>query len=374
MVVHRHDRWAAALGAACVLAIGSAIPPSMAQSADVPTVSRLKIQVSPIADLHYYVRALAAKPNDVKPPEGFERAVEAARAMDAELKHIFLAWGLVEGPLPDCRTAAELAERFRGLPEKHEFREILRSSMFFRTTIELRKTAVVLGEALVEVEGRFLASVWPDHKTVLDRALERIQAQLKPKEEACLTDIIDHLGIDDPVLYLPVYLVAELPVPGSVTIPWKGGAVSYIGVEHFDGTQLYEMILREATNILGILGGTGAFQREFREELEALALSPNDDGVRDVTRTVLYVQAGATVRRMIDPAHRDVGETSGYYTGAGRIAADAIRPAWKTYLAGESTRKEAVARLMRSIQATLLTTPPEPVRGDPPIGPSPGGG
>jgi len=351
------------------LPVFAAAQSSNMPAAGPPTVSRLRIQVSPVADLHFYVRSLAAGKADSSPPEGFERAVEAARNLDAELKHIFLAWGLVEGSLPDFQSAGALAKAFEALPEAHTFREVIGPSMSFSSTIELRKHAVALGEALAEVEGRFLSTVWPKHKAILDRALEGIQTQLAPKEAACLSDIIERLGIDDPIIYLPVFLITGIPDPGAVTNPWRGGGVSYVGVENFPGTQLYETILHEVTHTLVILGGQSAFQRTFREQLQQLSLSPNDDGVRDVPRAILFIQTGATVRRLIDPAHRDRGETSGYYNGMGRMAVEAIRPAWQRYLDGESTREQAVARLARSLQTTLLTTPPRQ-----PVGPSPGGG
>jgi hypothetical protein len=62
----------------------------------------------------------------------------------------------------------------------------------------------------------------------------------------------------------------------------------------------------------------------------------------------MFVQAGETIRRLVDPKHEHVGVVSHYYDKV-RAVADVELPAWKDYLDGKSTRAEALEKIVAGV-------------------------
>jgi hypothetical protein len=87
--------------------------------------------------------------------------------------------------------------------------------------------------------------------------------------------------------------------------------------------------------------------------------------VHDFVHTVMFVQAAGTVRRVLDPSHKDYGDVRGYYARVGR-AATVVVPAWRGYLDGKSTREEALTKIVAGFSAGL----PKKEKGDPKAAPS----
>ncbi len=67
----------------------------------------------------------------------------------------------------------------------------------------------------------------------------------------------------------------------------------------------------------------------------------------------MFVQAAGTVRKVLDPGHKDYGDTAGYYPKVPRATA-VVRPAWEAYLRGEISRDAALERIAAGFaQATI---------------------
>jgi hypothetical protein len=67
--------------------------------------------------------------------------------------------------------------------------------------------------------------------------------------------------------------------------------------------------------------------------------------VHDFVHTVMFVQAAGSVRRVLDPGHKDYGDVKGYYARVGR-AGTVVVPAWRDYLDGKIDREAALARIV----------------------------
>ena len=71
---------------------------------------------------------------------------------------------------------------------------------------------------------------------------------------------------------------------------------------------------------------------------------------RDAPHTLMFVQAAATVRRTIDPAHQDYGDVSGYYAKF-PVVAKLVRDAWTRHLDGQLDRGAALDAIADGLAA-----------------------
>ena len=389
--------------AAAILATLGAVASTSATSSDpgtangsAPAAMRFEIATKPFVDLHFYVRSLAASKAprpEVADVPGLAEAVQAARDLDAELQSP-LAWGYVEGLLGDCATARE------GTLAMAKTRKTV--EMLGAKNIELRTGAMKLAAALEKAEPAFLEKVWPAHKKAIAEAKERITKGFDGKEGACLADVAKHLGLPSGERTIPVRLVYEEPFPGAVTHRKPGGGgVCFVSVKDVEGTQLLESVLHEATHALDVLGRPAPGEEKARESpsekgaekdpeegsdggtekppkkaseepaepvderaaenpelsvldllrarLERAGFSRRDPEWRNVPHTLMFVQAGETIRRIVDPKHEHYGVTAKYYDKV-RAIADVELAAWTAYLDGKTSREAALEKILASIR------------------------
>ncbi|WP_197041564.1 hypothetical protein [Chondromyces apiculatus] len=310
----------------------------------------MEVQTNPLIDLHFFVRAIAS--GDAPSPgiAALDEAAKVARELETELGSP-LGWGLLEGNLPAARSAAELVDVFGRLPERFELRLTGKS-------IAPRAGAVRFARALLAAEEAFLAQVWPRHQEALTRASGALARTLAPRERACFDFIHQHLGLELPAEPLPVALVAQGPRPQGFTFRRPGGrTLSVIAVEGRPELLVLETVLHEAIHALEVhSGGRGSALDQLRARLGAGGVTDADPLSREAIHGLIFIQAGETVRRLVDPSHRHYGEVAGVYAKAQRSASVEL-PIWKDYLDGKLTRDAAIERIATEL---LAKHPPAP--------------
>jgi hypothetical protein len=223
-------------------------------------------------------------------------------------------------------------------------------------TIAIRQPVLAFLRAYARLEPAFQKDVWPQHKAALEAAHRRLHEELVPRQAACFDYILKRLGMEDPRLDIPVYLVAEAPYPGGFTHRRRGrGGVCFVGVEHAGGSLLLEVVLHEASHALDIatLDQDTAFQ-QLRAGLKQAGHDPRSPIYRDVPHTLLFYQAAETVRRLLAPGHKHYGDAIGYYAKVPQ-AIQAVRPAWDDYLDGKIARDAALKRILSQFTADATT-------------------
>jgi hypothetical protein len=317
-----------------------------AQVGQVPVEGlRLEIAVRPFLDLYFHVRTLASSKEPAPEFAGFAEAVAAARALDAEFGGP-LGWGLVEGLLADCANAKEATAALAGVKETVSLRS--------GKTVELRTGALRLAAALEQAELAFQERVWPEHQRAIEAARARIEKDFGAKAGECLAHAARSLGLSLEARAIPLRLVHALPAPGAVTQRTSGGAVCFVGVRSFEGTLLFESILHEATHVLDLATPLSSSVLEtLRARLEQAGFARADREWRDVPHTLMFVQAGETIRRLVDGKHEHYGVASGYYARVGAIA-DLELAAWREHLDGKATRAEALERIVAGAGAARV--------------------
>jgi hypothetical protein len=144
--------------------------------------------------------------------------------------------------------------------------------------------------------------------------------------------------------------VAEAPWPQGVTHRRPDGSgVCFVGLNGVQGTQFLETILHESTHALDVAAqGEGGVLDELRARLEKLGYTPRDRELRDAPHTLMFVQAGETVRRLIDPEHKHYGDVAGYYPKVERVARIELR-IWREHLDGKLTRAQALEQIVAEV-------------------------
>jgi hypothetical protein len=318
------------------LALGAAAP-SPAPAAPPPAI---EIHVDPFADMHSWVRRLAEVKGELPAVPGLPEAVEAVRALDAQLGR-GLDWELVDSPVTRVESAEGFAKLASGFPET--------KTLLGGKAVRLREGALRLAEAYRKLEKPFLKTVWPRHREAVEIAAATLRRDFLPRAPALYEDLKKSLDLPVPSHPIPVYLVAEGQFPGAVTYRAPGGAVCIVAANMAAGTQWLEAVLHETIHALDITA-EGSVLDDLRGRLEQLDPPGSPREVHDFVHTVMFVQAAGTVRRVIDPAHKDYGDVNGYYPKVPRATAVVV-PAWRAYLAGEVSREAALARIAAGFAA-----------------------
>lgn len=307
--------------------------------ADPPKTSEappiLDLRINPLMDLHYWVRKVASEKGELPVIEGLPEAVGAVRQVGDSLRG---GWGILDGAFLEAKTAEELARVATEFPETLTLRD--------GRTIPLRQNLADLAAAYRPLEKTFLATVWPRHREIAERAAATVRRELFPKAPEVYADISRHLGVvSAPKTPIPVYLVAAAPFPGAFTMRSQGNPFSVVALEGEPDSQWVEIVVHESIHGLDDLTGEGSVLAELRRRL-AQVPGADPGEIRNFVHTIMFVQPASTVRRILDPSHKDYGDAAGYYNRADR-AATVVVPAWRDYLDGKITREAAVERIVK---------------------------
>lgn len=320
-----------------VLLLASRGSPCLAPQEGGPT--RIAFHENAVVDLYFHVRA-AAGAGRASPIEALVTAVDAARELDRTLAGNALAWGPLEGLLSGAETAADLVAAFARAPESLELRGGRKAP--------LRAGAQKLAAALAGAEPA-CAELWQEHAQRTSAARGRWEAQVAAKERELLAFHLTSLGMRDPELAIPVYLVAEASWPGAVThLDDAGQGVCFVAVDALPGSLFFETVLHEATHALDVATNEESALGELRERLEAAGHGPRERAYHDLPHALMFVQSAESIRRVIDAAHVDYGEAEKVYARMG-ASAEVVRGFWRDHLDGRLARAEALDGIVAGI-------------------------
>ena len=300
----------------------------------------LEYRIEPLADLYMHVRWLAQQDAQDVPPR-FRPAVDAARAIGQAFGRNALGWGVLDGNLPQCTTGEELAARFEQTPDPVR--------IFGGREVSVRTNAMKLSEEIERLEPWWVQTRWDERRRAISHAQFELDRTLTPIESTCLQYMIDSLDVDVPERAVPVYLVGDGPWPGAMTFYDNEGAAFCIStISVAEDTAFHETILHEATHALDVnqTKDQGVFERLRRDLVEA-GIDRSSRIIRDVPHAIMFIHAGATIRKHLNPEHVDYGDRDGLYDRLS-YAHDLI-PLWHQYLAGEFSLDETIDRIVNLV-------------------------
>lgn len=309
-----------------------------AQAQDRPASqpARVDLRISRFADMHHAMRRYAEIPAEKRPAE-FRAAADAATETEKALGGV-IAWGILEGALID---AADLPAA-RAIAEKlpPEFQSMSGAKL------PLRELALRLVAAYEPVEAAFAERIWPEHEPKLRTMRERLNAELMPHAARCLAHIERCFNMQDAQPSIPVYLVAEAPTPGGFTHRRRGGGgVCIVGLDDRPGLMI-ETVLHECVHALDLsTQSQPTALNTLRKDLQAAGLPPRSELIRSVPHTLMFVQSGETVRRLLNPDHKHYGDAAGYYAKVPEATA-AVREPWTEYLDEKLSREAAIRKIV----------------------------
>ena len=320
---------------ATILTLLTLLPVQPAPPKPPEPASLIEIRINPLVDLHYWVRRLAAESGELPAIEGLPAAVAAVRRVGTDLGG-FVAWGVIDGDLVEARSVDELARLGASLPESFRMRD--------GREVRPREAVARLVEAYRLLEKPFLEKVWPAHQKASEEVAAGLRRDVLPKAPEIFADLSRHLDVPVPSRPISVYLVASSPFPRAFTHRSPDGAVCIVALAGMAASEARESMVHEPVHALDIAGGEGDVLSKLEARLRAVpGASPQE--VHDFVHTLMFVQAAGTVRKILDPGHKDYGDTSGYYPKVPRATA-VVRPAWEAYLRGEISRDAALDRIV----------------------------
>ena len=109
---------------------------------------------------------------------------------------------------------------------------------------------------------------------------------------------------------------------------------------------LCEMVIHESIHALDLSTlAQDTVLVALRRELTAAGRGPSTPEFRDVPHTVMFVEAGEVVRRVLDAAHKHYGDVEGYYAKVPQ-AVSAVREPWIAYLDKKTDREAAIRAIV----------------------------
>ncbi len=299
---------------------------------------RLDVHINHLVDLSNMIRKYATAKSELpKNIDGFDKAVGLARQLSKEFGGWDSpAWSAIEITLTKYKNTSE-AQSSPQFPETVTSRK--------GTKIQVREAAIRYAKALNMVEASYLKNVWPQHRVSIERAAANIAKVFAPKEKECFAYFTKNLGMEDMQSQVPVYLVAESPWPGGFTLWHDTRRIIVISVEAHQGSNLFENLLHEAIHALDLeTKGKGNVLIEIHNRLLKAGLTANDQAVRHGTHWLVFIQAGETVRRLLDPSHQHYGK--GLYTRLQRMSKVDVPAVWIAYLDGKISRDDGVNQIV----------------------------
>lgn len=204
----------------------------------------------------------------------------------------------------------------------------------------------------------FLSEEWPQRQEALEAARQRLEQSFMPKHREALSHMMHSLGIDDPGLTVPIYLVTHTQPPGATTYRSRGGPVVVVSAESLllneRFSDLEETLLHETCHTLDAASDkeTDAFS-VLRRLLAERGISESDGRFHDVPHLLMFAQAEQTMRRIFDREHVAYGDSARgniapLYERSGQAAID-VRRHWSDYLDGRIDRDTALAQISRDV-------------------------
>jgi hypothetical protein len=301
--------------------------------------STLRIRFEELPDLYCYLRW--ASSNSDKVGAAWKPAV-ADMVKAAEMLKGRFAFAAIDGLIADSTSLETLAELAPGMPENGPGGLPLRAPL-----------SLVVG-AMKAATPLYKSEILPVHLKQFAERQKLLKSEFLPKEREALDYLMKALNLPDKGKEVPVLIVGEAEAPAGFTVrSRKSGAACFVGMTDHPGTQMYETILHEATHALDVAAGnqSGSVLEQLRLKLAKNKVTADDPLMRNVPHTLFFVQAGETVRRVIDPKHKDYGDITGLYK---RMAAttDPVIKHWHKHLAGKCSADEAVDRIVTDVLKT----------------------
>ena len=312
-----------------------------AETGEAPKTS-LRIIIEPFPDFYFQARAQLAGVGEALPL--LQPVADAYRPVD-QVRGSWGGYWRFDVPGLESQSPDDFAEWFSEAPETVKERA---------GTVPIREPGQAMARAMKDVWPQFLSNHWPHRRDALRGPMAQLRREFMPKHQEALRYMLDSLGIENPKIEVPMYLVLETHPPGASTYRSYSGPLAVLStndlLEHDRVSDLAETLLHETCHVLDLAskGDADAFS-VLRKMLEARGITRQDPRHHDVPHLIMFVQSEETMRRLYNPDHLAYGDTpragiAPLYERSG-AAADYVRRHWRDFLDGNIDRETALTRI-----------------------------
>lgn len=299
-------------------------------------VTEIRLRADALAELHFTTLARVGSAGAEAPVEVRPVLVEPARALMGHPGSM-LAMTYVASAVAGAENAAGLARAAEAAPERAGPQQ---------NPVPVRELVGPYLRALAAEWDGYRTESWPAAREKLDGAVERVRGMLARDPERLLPALLTPLGVKDPGIMIPVFITTQSPPPGGITVRGRGLPICFVSIEDRSDSEVAEAVLHEAIHAFDVVTERRqpTAMTLLRRSLIEAGVSERDPFLRDAWHTLFFLQAAHTVRAVIDPSHRDLGERSGYYAKVAQIY-EIEKRIWGQRLDGKLSLEEALAQL-----------------------------
>lgn len=325
----------------------AALVPELAPDAVAESASAIVLRVEPFPDFYFRVRAQAAEIVAADP--NLAPVVEAWMPVQ---EHVGSFGGFWRFDLAGLLSTS--VEAFRGWFEDPSETMPNRAG----GTIPIGGSGRAMATAMESAWPTFRETEWPARERRLRTAMARLDREFMPKHRRALRYMLDSLGIDDPKVDVPMYLVIDTHPPGATTYRTNDGPVAVLSVGELlsEGrfSDLEETLLHETCHVLdGASRGEDDVFSVLRSRLMDRGVTRDDERLHSIPHLIMFVQAESTMQRIYDPNHVAYGDTqrgefAPLYERHGE-AGVVVRRLWKAHLDGALDRDQALDQIVDTL-------------------------
>jgi len=206
----------------------------------------------------------------------------------------------------------------------------------------MKTVAKVMDESRLDYE----RDVWPLGKQAAEGQISAFNSIPQERRDEAVDFILNSAGITKTPASVDILVIPRMAGKEGMTVRTQTGTRIVIGLGKYEGANFAEVVLHEATHVFDTAAGEDSLFGKLRTALTA-AKRPAFE-IEQVPHVCIFMLAAEATRRLIDPAHKDVGETFGAYSrGLGPLRA-IVSPELDKRVAGQSV-DQTVANIVSAL-------------------------
>ncbi|MFI5385756.1 MAG: hypothetical protein ACHQ50_06510 [Fimbriimonadales bacterium] len=305
----------------------------------IATLPNLRLTTSPFAAQYGYIRA-AQEAGERPAGSGLSKAVDDLTALGKSFPSQFTSRSGRVVSVPGS-TQAQVDELYWrtidalvfSIGDPARFAAVPQIIPKIGGALDSETAMKVLARAMDESRLDYERDVSPLGDKAAKAQIAAFESIPEKSRDKAVEFILGTAGISKPPASVDILVIPRMAGKEGMTVRTPAGTRIVIGLGKYAGADFAEVVLHESTHVFDTTAGGESLFGKLRTALTA-AKRPAFE-IEQVPHVCMFMLAAEAVRRFIDPAHKDVGDTFGAYSrGLGPLR-DIVRPDLDKLIAGQ---------------------------------------